>query len=115
VPEPFDPRLGLTGGEDTLFIRQLLRGGRKIVWCAEAVIWETIPSEKLEARYLLRRAFRPKPHLLPARVQRRLRPLPKLPLPQQPEEMPKKGKPFLVIWAVPDAMVIKVREIQRHH
>jgi succinoglycan biosynthesis protein ExoM len=56
--EPFDPRLGLTGGEDSLFLRQLVRSSRKIVWCAEAVIWETIPIEKLGAQYLLRRTFR---------------------------------------------------------
>jgi glycosyltransferase involved in cell wall biosynthesis len=56
--EPFDPRLGLSGGEDTLFLRQLLRRGRKIVWCAEAAAHETIAVEKLEARFLLRRAFR---------------------------------------------------------
>jgi glycosyltransferase involved in cell wall biosynthesis len=56
--EPFDPRLGLTGGEDTLFFRQLLRRGGQVVWCAEAVVWETIPDEKLATPYLLRRAFR---------------------------------------------------------
>jgi hypothetical protein len=56
--EPFDPRLGLTGGEDSLFFRQLLRRGGKLAWCAEAIAWETIPAEKLTSRYLLRRAFR---------------------------------------------------------
>lgn len=56
--EPFDPRLGLTGGEDSLFFRQLLRRGGKLVWCAEAVAWETVEADKLAPRYLLRRAFR---------------------------------------------------------
>jgi glycosyltransferase involved in cell wall biosynthesis len=56
--EPFDPRLGLTGGEDTLFFRQLLRRGGKLVWCAEAVAWETVPADKLATPYLMRRAFR---------------------------------------------------------
>ncbi len=28
--EPFDPSLGLSGGEDTLFMRQLTRGGRRL-------------------------------------------------------------------------------------
>lgn len=56
--EPFDPRLGLTGGEDSLFFRQLLRRGGKLVWCAEAVAWESIEADKLAPRYLLRRAFR---------------------------------------------------------
>lgn len=56
-PEPFDPRLGLTGGEDTLFMRQLLRRGRRIAWCAEAVVREAVPADRLMPRFLLRRAF----------------------------------------------------------
>ena len=56
--EPFDPRLGLSGGEDTVFLRQLLRRGGKLVWCAEAAVWETVVAEKLASRLLLRRAFR---------------------------------------------------------
>lgn len=58
APQPFDPRLGLTGGEDSLFFRQLLRRGGRLVWCAEAVAWETVEVDKLAPRYLLRRAFR---------------------------------------------------------
>lgn len=54
---PFDPAYGLAGGEDTLLFRDLLRRGRKMVWCAEAVVHETIPAERLTVRYLLRRAF----------------------------------------------------------
>jgi succinoglycan biosynthesis protein ExoM len=56
--EPFLPRLGRTGGEDTVFLRQLTRRGGKMVWCGEAVAWETVPPDRLEADYLLRRAFR---------------------------------------------------------
>jgi succinoglycan biosynthesis protein ExoM len=58
TPEPFDPRLGLSGGEDTVFLRQLLRRGRRIVWCAEAAAHETVAVDKLTTRFLLRRAFR---------------------------------------------------------
>lgn len=57
-PEPFDPRFGLTGGEDSIFIRQMTRRGCKLVWCAEAIAWEDIPADRLTPRYLLRRAFR---------------------------------------------------------
>jgi hypothetical protein len=56
--EPFEPRLGLTGGEDTVFLRQLTRRGCRMVWCAEAPVWESVPAERLEPAYLLRRAFR---------------------------------------------------------
>jgi glycosyltransferase involved in cell wall biosynthesis len=57
VTEPFKPWLGFQGGEDTLFFRQLLQRGRKMVWCAEAIVRETIPAERLGPEYLLRRAF----------------------------------------------------------
>jgi succinoglycan biosynthesis protein ExoM len=56
--EPFIPWLGLTGGEDTVFLRQLTRRGCKMVWCGEALSWETVPADRLEPKYLLRRAFR---------------------------------------------------------
>ncbi len=56
--EPFDPALGLSGGEDTVFLRRLLRTGRTLVWCAEAAVQETVPADRLDARYLLKRAFR---------------------------------------------------------
>jgi len=57
-PEPFDPRLGLSGGEDSLFLRGLFRRGRRIVWCAEAAAWESLSQDRLDTAYLLRRAFR---------------------------------------------------------
>jgi cellulose synthase/poly-beta-1,6-N-acetylglucosamine synthase-like glycosyltransferase len=56
--EPFLPRLARTGGEDTVFLRQLTGRGCKMVWCGEAVAWETVPEDRLEPGYLLRRAFR---------------------------------------------------------
>ncbi|HVC53396.1 MAG TPA: glycosyltransferase family 2 protein [Stellaceae bacterium] len=55
---PFDPALGLTGGEDTVFLHRLLRCGRVLVWCAEAEVRETVPADRTDARYMLRRAFR---------------------------------------------------------
>lgn len=56
-PEPFDPRFGLIGGEDVVFIRRLMLRGRKMVWCAEAAVREPVPEYRLEPRFLLRRAF----------------------------------------------------------
>ncbi|HZT87412.1 MAG TPA: glycosyltransferase [Stellaceae bacterium] len=55
---PFDPAFGITGGGDAIFLGRLARAGRKIVWCAEAPLWETIPPDRVTPRYLLRRAFR---------------------------------------------------------
>ncbi|MGD9510287.1 MAG: WecB/TagA/CpsF family glycosyltransferase [Geminicoccaceae bacterium] len=56
--EPFDPDLGLTGGEDTLFFTQLQRAGKKIVWCREALVHERVPTSRLTPGFLLRRKFR---------------------------------------------------------
>lgn len=57
-PEPFDVRLGLSGGEDTVFLRQLTRRGCTMIWVGDAKVWESVPADRLEPRYLLRRAFR---------------------------------------------------------
>src|SRR5262249_55193989 len=57
-PVPFDPRLGLAGGEDSIFLGQAVQAGCKLVWCADAAVRETVPADKLLPGYLLRRAFR---------------------------------------------------------
>jgi succinoglycan biosynthesis protein ExoM len=54
----FDPALGLTGGEDTVFFNRLLADGARIVYCAEAVAKEEVPEERLCMDYVLQRAFR---------------------------------------------------------
>jgi hypothetical protein len=54
----FDERLGLTGGEDTLFTHALLRGGGQIRWCAEAVAVETVPAARLTRPWVRRRSYR---------------------------------------------------------
>jgi succinoglycan biosynthesis protein ExoM len=45
-PEPFDPSFGGVGGEDFDLFLRLERRGRRIVWCAEAGVRETIPDER---------------------------------------------------------------------
>ena len=55
---PFDLRFGLSGGEDAILMARLRERGRRLVWCAEAVVTEDIPAEKATPGYLLRRAFR---------------------------------------------------------
>lgn len=53
----FDPRYGITGGEDVdLFGRMIAAGGR-IVWCNEAVVYEEVPTERYSRAYHLRRAL----------------------------------------------------------
>jgi hypothetical protein len=54
----FDQRLGLIGGEDTLFTRQLTGTGGRIVWCAEALVHDIVPAERMTRSWVLRRAFR---------------------------------------------------------
>lgn len=56
--EPFDPSLGLSGGEDTdLFLRLRARGA-KLVWCDTALVTEKVPPNRCTMQWLLRRAFR---------------------------------------------------------
>lgn len=54
-PEPFDPKLGRSGGEDTELTYRLHLKGRKIVWVADAVVHEYWPREKASLRAFLRR------------------------------------------------------------
>ena len=49
--------LGLSGGEDTLFSRQLARAGYRMVWCDESVITDLVPSARISRRWVLRRAW----------------------------------------------------------
>lgn len=54
---PFDPKYGLTGGEDFDFFRYLAFCGAKLVWCNEAIAHEIVTPERINARWLIRRAF----------------------------------------------------------
>lgn len=54
----FDDRLGLAGGSDHLFTRQIRRTGGLIHWCDEAVVREFVPRERLTARWTMRRGHR---------------------------------------------------------
>lgn len=53
----FDERFGASGGEDTLFTRRLVIGGGRMIWCAEAVVHDTIATSRLDRRWMLRRVF----------------------------------------------------------
>jgi hypothetical protein len=54
----FDERLGLTGGEDTLFTHSLIRAGAEVRWCEEAEVVEPVPADRLTRTWVRRRAFR---------------------------------------------------------
>jgi len=53
----FRPAFGKTGGEDVDFFRRFLAKGGVAVWCDEAVAYETVPPERLEKKYYLKRAL----------------------------------------------------------
>lgn len=53
----FDATLGLAGGEDTVFTRQLVGHGEQIIWCDEAEVLDRVPPERLTRRWLVRRVF----------------------------------------------------------
>lgn len=54
---PFDPRFGLSGGEDSKLLRGLARRGARFVWCDEAEVVETIPAARTRVGYLVATAF----------------------------------------------------------
>jgi glycosyltransferase involved in cell wall biosynthesis len=54
---PFDPRFGRTGGEDTDFFKRMIKKGALFIWCNEACVYERIPPQRLKRAYLLKRGF----------------------------------------------------------
>ena len=53
----FDVSLGLAGGEDTLFTRQLVAAGGRIVWCNESRTEDSVPAHRMTRRWAMNRAF----------------------------------------------------------
>lgn len=53
----FDERLGLAGGEDTLFSRVLADRGGRIVWCNESRAEDEVPADRLTREWAMRRAY----------------------------------------------------------
>lgn len=54
----FDPRLGLSGGEDYDFFQRLVATGVEGIWCDEAPVHEWVPQNRATVEWLLKRAFR---------------------------------------------------------
>ena len=55
---PFDPAYGRTGGGDTEFFERLRTRSCKLVFCREARVFEYMPPEKTNWRWIFRREFR---------------------------------------------------------
>jgi glycosyltransferase involved in cell wall biosynthesis len=53
----FASALGLGGGEDTLFSRQLARAGGRMVWCDESAAVDQVPAERMTRSWVLNRAW----------------------------------------------------------
>jgi glycosyltransferase involved in cell wall biosynthesis len=58
LPRRFDERLGLVGGSDNLFTRQLVRDGLLLTWCDEAVVIDRVPAPRATREWVRRRAYR---------------------------------------------------------
>jgi len=54
----FDARFGLSGGEDSLFTRQLTERGGTIYWAENAVVREQESPDRFQRSWVLMRAFR---------------------------------------------------------
>jgi glycosyltransferase involved in cell wall biosynthesis len=54
----FNARYNDTGGEDTIFFKQLRSKGLKIAWAENAVAHEVVPRRRMSARWLWLRWFR---------------------------------------------------------
>jgi glycosyltransferase involved in cell wall biosynthesis len=55
---PFSERFGLLGGEDTHFFMRVYLRGAKLVWAADARVYESIPASRMSVSWLLRREYR---------------------------------------------------------
>lgn len=53
----FSTEFARTGGEDSLFFATAQSQGRKLVWCDEAIVHESVPAQRMERAWILRRAF----------------------------------------------------------
>lgn len=57
-PEPFAVQFALSGGEDSHFFRHAHLRGFRIVWCDEALVYETVPETRLNVSWIVSRAYR---------------------------------------------------------
>ena len=58
MPEPFDPRFNISGGQDLLLFHQLAKRGAVSTWAAHALVFEVISEERMNMSELRQRALR---------------------------------------------------------
>jgi succinoglycan biosynthesis protein ExoM len=58
IEAPFDPRYGITGGEDTHLFDRLEQQGARFVYCKEALVTEYLPPDRTSVSYLFKRALK---------------------------------------------------------
>ncbi len=56
-PLRFDSRFGLSLGDDTDFFRRMHMSGKRFVWSAEAMVFESVPSSRTTIGWTIRRAY----------------------------------------------------------
>ena len=56
-PDPFNPKFGLTGGEDTDFFKRAKELNISFCWCNEAIAYEYIGPNRAQVQYIVRRSF----------------------------------------------------------
>ena len=54
---PFDLSLNAIGGEDSLFLKRLVKGGRKFAWASDARVVEWVSPKRLNWAYVRQRKF----------------------------------------------------------
>ena len=54
----FDVDLGLSGGSDTFFTRELTTQGGQLIWCDEAAVYDIVPASRATRDWVLQRYFR---------------------------------------------------------
>lgn len=55
---PFDRRMNLIGGSDTMFSKKIKKLGATIIWADEAISKEYNPPQRLSVSWLLKRSYR---------------------------------------------------------
>jgi succinoglycan biosynthesis protein ExoM len=53
----FDDRFNLSGGEDTHFFLRVRKAGNSMIWSQQAIVVESIPAERANFAWLLRRGY----------------------------------------------------------